>query len=58
MRRKVNEFLVSEDGAITVDWVVICAAVVGLAALISSLMHDNAVNLADLVSNFMTAYLD
>lgn len=54
MRLFVKKFLRCEDGAVTVDWVVICAAVVGLAAVISSLMTDNAVNLADLVASFMT----
>jgi len=54
MRLFGKKFLQCEDGAVTVDWVVICAAVVGLAALISSLMTDNAVNLADLVASFMT----
>lgn len=31
MRKSVCEFATSEDGAITVEWVVLTAAVVGLA---------------------------
>lgn len=32
MMNKLKTFLASEDGAVTVDWVVLTAAVVGLAA--------------------------
>ena len=34
------EFLMSEDGAVTVDWVVLCAAVVGIAVAVSMSTHD------------------
>jgi len=34
MRRVFGKFVSVEDGAITVDWVVLCAAVVGLGMLV------------------------
>ena len=32
--KKVYDFLKAEDGAVTVDWVVLTAAVVGIGALL------------------------
>jgi Flp pilus assembly pilin Flp len=35
MTSKVQAFLKSEDGAVTVDWVVLTAAIVGLALIVA-----------------------
>ncbi|MDE4119009.1 hypothetical protein [Phaeobacter gallaeciensis] len=51
--KKIWSFLVREEGAVTVDWVVLAAAIVGLAVLISSAMQDGAMGLA----NAMLAYM-
>ena len=34
MKQRLIKFIASEDGAVTVDWVVLTAAIVGLALII------------------------
>jgi len=34
MQKVVGMFVTVEDGAVTVDWVVLCAAVIGLGMLV------------------------
>jgi hypothetical protein len=46
IRQTVGNFLGDEDGAVTVDWVVLTAAVVGLGLLIAPLIGQNTVDLA------------
>ncbi|MGR3493987.1 hypothetical protein [Citreimonas sp.] len=41
--RKIRLFRRTEDGAITVDWVVICAAIVALGLFATNLISTNAV---------------
>ena len=48
-----NRFLKDESGAITVDWVVLCAGLVGMSALIASQMSDKAVTLGTSISSYM-----
>ena len=51
------EFLRSdENGAVTVDWVVLCAAIVGLTVMIATAMQDEAVAGSDSVATYMTDY--
>ena len=38
---RIARFLLSEDGAVTVDWVVLAAAIVGLAVGAAGLVNDN-----------------
>ncbi len=52
----VNSFVTDDDGAVTVDWVVLCAAVVGLTVLISTAMTTNAVGLGDSIADFMGSW--
>lgn len=47
MIRKFKTFLFDEDGAVTIDWVVITAAVVGLSAISFSLLETSSTNLVD-----------
>lgn len=47
--QKVAKFLRSEDGAVTVDWVVLTAAVVGLGLVIGSTVGQSTVDLAGLI---------
>ncbi|MEM8692810.1 MAG: hypothetical protein AAGG57_13120 [Pseudomonadota bacterium] len=56
MLQKVKSFLSSECGAVTVDWVVLTAAIVGLVIAAFSGMSDAGVGLADRVAAFMTAF--
>ncbi|MFW8596206.1 hypothetical protein [Cribrihabitans neustonicus] len=52
--KRLWSFLASDDGAITVDWVVLSAAIIGLAVLISSAMEDGAMGLAEAMAAYMT----
>lgn len=51
---KLSKFWTDESGAVTVDWVVLCAAVVGLAVAAATAMQSGAVGLSDSI----WAYLD
>ncbi len=46
MNNFINHFLHNEDGAITVDWVVLTAAVVGLGAAAIASARDGVATLA------------
>jgi len=47
MRFNLRNFRSSDDGAVTVDWVVLCAVIIGLSVSIVVSMTSGAVNLAD-----------
>ncbi|WP_167684083.1 Flp family type IVb pilin [Parasedimentitalea denitrificans] len=51
---KFKAFHKNEDGAVTVDWVVLTAAIVGLVILIASAMEDGALGLADGLATYMS----
>lgn len=51
---KLKLFYTDDDGAVTVDWVVLTAAIVGLCVLIASAMQDGALGLADAMADFMS----
>jgi len=51
---KLKSFYTDDDGAVTVDWVVLTAAIVGLCVLIASAMQDGALGLADALSDYMS----
>ena len=53
MKRFIQNFRVSEDGAVTVDWVVLTAAVVGLVVLAYTNIETGGVGLANNTSTFM-----
>lgn len=44
---KLRQFLSLEAGAITVDWVVLCAAIVGLAVTIVVGTQESTLELSD-----------
>ncbi|MFP7570307.1 Flp family type IVb pilin [Marivita sp. S2033] len=52
MIKFIKNFRNDEDGAVTVDWVVLTAAVVGLAIAAFSMINDNTIAL---LSNVGTA---
>ena len=43
----VNRFQKDEDGAVTVDWVVLTAAIVGLGLIVMSAIRPSIENLAN-----------
>ena len=51
---KFKAFHKDEDGAVTVDWVVLTAAIVGLVILIAAAMEDGALGLADGLASYMS----
>jgi Flp pilus assembly pilin Flp len=51
---KIKSFFTDEDGAVTVDWVVLTAAIAGLVVLIASAMQDGALGLADSLALYMS----
>ncbi len=51
---KLKSFYTDDDGAVTVDWVVLTAAIVGLCVLIASAMQDGALGLANALSDYMS----
>lgn len=54
MNNFLKTFMRDENGAVTVDWVVLCAAVVGLAVAIVTAMQSNALGLTGSVGTFLT----
>ncbi|WP_167741307.1 hypothetical protein [Parasedimentitalea maritima] len=52
--KKLKSFIVSDEGAVTVDWVVLTAAIVGLCVIIAGAMQDGALGLADMVASYMS----
>ena len=55
MLNHIQNFVKSEDGAISVDWVVLTAAVVGLAGASASLINGGVVSASSNIENGMMA---
>lgn len=55
MMKFINNFRKDEDGAVTVDWVVLTAAVVGLAVAAYSSINTGATELTGKTSTFLGA---
>ena len=58
MLKRVKNFLKNEHGAVTVDWVVLCAGIVALVVAIFTSMQTGALGLADSIEIFMTSYIN
>lgn len=56
MPQYLKRFFCNEDGAVTVDWVVLTAAVVGLGSTIVFALVDGSVGVTAGVEEFMTTY--
>lgn len=56
MPRFLKKFLKEERGAVTVDWVVLCAGVVAIAAAIVASMRSGAVGLGDKIAALMSGW--
>ena len=55
MIKFIKNFRKDEDGAVTVDWVVLTAAVIGLAAVAYQQIEDGATGLAEDVDTALNA---
>ncbi|MBY5931863.1 hypothetical protein KUV51_02525 [Tateyamaria omphalii] len=53
MIRFLNTFKSSERGAVTVDWVVLCAAIVGLAIAVIYGMNSGTLAIAGNVDTYL-----
>ena len=53
--RRLYDFLMAEDGAVTVDWVVLCAAVVGLGVAVATAMENAVETESALLGSRMSA---
>ncbi len=56
MRKNFKTFLKSEDGAVTVDWVVLTAAVVSLAVVVIFAIQGPTDDVGDGVGDYLTTY--
>ncbi|MEP1536748.1 MAG: hypothetical protein ABJQ34_05580 [Paracoccaceae bacterium] len=52
MFQRIITFFQDEDGAVTVDWVVLCAGLVAMAAAIALAMEDGTLALTTDVDTF------
>jgi len=50
-----TNFLADEDGAVTVDWVVLTAAIVGLGIAVLASVSGGTTSLADAISTNLAA---
>lgn len=53
---KLQSFWKDTSGAVTVDWIVLTAAVVGLAAVTISVIQSGSEGLADNTGSYITSY--
>ncbi len=51
----VNNFARDEDGAVTVDWVVLTAAIVGLGIAVLASVGGSTKDLADVISGSLAS---
>ena len=55
LKQYIERFVAEEDGAVTVDWVVLCAAVVGLAVAVAGSMQSQLTDEANKLGGRITA---
>ncbi|MGR3321670.1 MAG: Flp family type IVb pilin [Pseudooceanicola sp.] len=51
--KRLAKFLRREEGAVTVDWVVLCALVVGLTVIVVTQMQTGTTGLTENTSTYM-----
>ena len=56
MKKIVTSFVRNQSGAVTVDWVVLCAAVVGLGVALVIMLTNGSVGVSASVEKFMTSW--
>ena len=55
MVHSIRQFFANEDGAVTVDWVVLTAAIVGLGIAVMTTVASGATNYATGVGGYLSA---
>ena len=53
--RVLKQLRDDESGAVTVDWVVLTAAIVGLALVVIAAVRDSSISLADRIADAIDA---
>ena len=56
MKKIFTSFVLYQSGAVTVDWVVLCAAVVGLGVALVIMLTNGSVGVSAGVEKFMTSW--
>lgn len=56
MLNSLDHFIRDEDGAVTVDWVVLCAGIVAMAVAIFTSMETGALGLTDGVESYLSGW--
>ncbi|MEL7092621.1 MAG: hypothetical protein AAFN94_12885 [Pseudomonadota bacterium] len=56
MKRILERFARDQSGAVTVDWVVLCAGIVALAVAIVAAMQSGALDLSTGVSDYLSGW--
>jgi hypothetical protein len=60
MRRFLSKFALAEEGAVTVDWVVLCAAVIGVGMVVLTPIafsaDSSAVGIAEAIAGAEIGY--
>ena len=56
MFRSTTNFIKVEDGAVTVDWVVLCAGIVAIAVAIFTSLETSTMSLTDSIVAFMNSF--
>ena len=56
MFRSTTIFIKAEDGAVTVDWVVLCAGIVAIAVAIFTSLETSTMSLTDSIVAFMNSF--
>ncbi len=55
MLKKISHYMRDEDGAVTVDWVVLTAALVGLGVAMITVIGDGAMSTSSSVGNRLSS---
>lgn len=55
MKEIFQRFRRDEDGAVTVDWVVLCAIVIGMTIGVITLLQTGAIDPANAIGNWLAA---
>ena len=55
MKERILKFFRDDKGAVTVDWVVLCAGIVAMAVAVFTSMETGALQLSGDVTTFMGA---
>ncbi|MEP2027473.1 MAG: hypothetical protein ABJI96_02050 [Paracoccaceae bacterium] len=56
MLNSLKQFSQDEDGAVTVDWVVLCAGIVAMAVAIFTAMETGTLGLTESIETYLSTW--